>query len=100
MVLPQKYPTVPHAHFIIFASRTHPLQFVRYAVLSLRILGEQARLWRFICENSEIDQWIADGCARAREIKHRREVRRLTARLIESRRMTADEFERFMQASM
>jgi ATP-dependent Zn protease len=54
-----------------------------------------------ICENPEIDQWIADGCARAREllIKHRREVRRLAARLIECRRMTAGEFERFMQAS-
>jgi ATP-dependent Zn protease len=55
-----------------------------------------------ICENPEIDQWFANGRARAREllIKHRREVRRLAARLIESRRMTADEFERFMQASM
>ena len=55
-----------------------------------------------ICETPDIDQWFANGRARAREllIKHRREVRRLAARLIESRRMTADEFERFMQASM
>jgi hypothetical protein len=34
--------------------------------------------------------------ARELLIKHRREVRRLAARLIECRRMAADNFERFM----
>jgi ATP-dependent Zn protease len=52
-----------------------------------------------IRDTAEIERWIADGCARARKIlqKHEHQVDRLAARLIECRRMSADEFERFMR---
>jgi len=52
-----------------------------------------------IRETSEASRWIADGCARARELlrKHEREVHRLAARLIEFRHMDAEEFKSFME---
>lgn len=54
---------------------------------------------RDIRETAELEKWIADGCARAREIlrKHEHQVHRLAARLFECRRMSADDFERFMK---
>jgi predicted nucleotidyltransferase len=52
-----------------------------------------------IRDTAEAERSIADGCARAREIlrKHEHQVHRLAARLIECRRMSADDFDRFMK---
>jgi ATP-dependent Zn protease len=52
-----------------------------------------------IRDTAEAEKWIANGCARARELlrKHERRVHLLAARLIECRRMSADEFECFMR---
>ena len=49
-------------------------------------------------DTPDIEQWIADGCARARQVieGHEREVHQLAAHLIECRHMDADAFERFM----
>ncbi len=54
-----------------------------------------------IRETSEVKRWIADGCERARELlrKHKHQVHRLAARLVECRRMDADAFEHFMQGA-
>jgi ATP-dependent Zn protease len=53
-----------------------------------------------IREIHEMEQWIVDGRARAREIlrEHEREVCALAAHLMECRCLTGDEFKRFMDA--
>jgi ATP-dependent Zn protease len=52
-----------------------------------------------IRETPDIEKWIADGRARAKQLltKYAPEVHRLAARLIECRQMEEGEFERFMK---
>ena len=52
-----------------------------------------------VSDTAEIERWIELGCEHARYIlrRHAHQVDRLAAQLIECRRMSADQFERFMR---